>query len=152
MTAVIADIETVEWKRCVSSNPENPCASTTDDVECFFSVLRDQLGKHFTLKQVKFEWRKVCNEFQKRTDPELPYYYYTSNHDRFYEGQRPSFNEPSKAKKRKHRVPRRERLLFVSGRASLPQRGSGSVRSRFHNVPLELPPLAPTHLSEHSYH
>ena len=30
--------------------------------------------------------------------------------------------------------------LFVSGRATL-QRGSGSVRSQFHTVPLELPPF-----------
>ena len=28
------------------------CASSTDDVECFFSVLRDNVGKDFTLKEV----------------------------------------------------------------------------------------------------
>lgn len=32
---------------------EHPRASTTDDVECFFSVLRDSVGKDFTLKEVK---------------------------------------------------------------------------------------------------
>ena len=31
---------------------EHPRASTTDDVECFFSVLRDMVGKDFTHKQV----------------------------------------------------------------------------------------------------
>ena len=31
---------------------EHPCSSTTDDVECFFSILRDTVGKDFTLKQV----------------------------------------------------------------------------------------------------
>ena len=31
---------------------EHPRAGTTDDVECFFSVLRDVVGKDFTLKQV----------------------------------------------------------------------------------------------------
>ena len=30
---------------------EHPRAGTTDDVECFFSVLRDVVGKDFTLKQ-----------------------------------------------------------------------------------------------------
>lgn len=33
--------------------PEHPRCSTTDDVECFFSVLRDVVGKDFTLKQVR---------------------------------------------------------------------------------------------------
>ena len=36
--------------------PEHPRASTTDDVECFFSVLRDLLGKNFHWK-VQYEWR-----------------------------------------------------------------------------------------------
>ena len=31
---------------------EHPRAGTTDDVECFFSVLRYVVGKDFTLKQV----------------------------------------------------------------------------------------------------
>ena len=62
--------------------PEHPRASTTDDVECFFSVLRDLLGKNFTVKKVQYEWRKVCGEFYKRMDPELPYYYHTSVHNR----------------------------------------------------------------------
>ena len=34
--------------------PKHPCSSTTNDVECFFSVLRDMVGKDFTLKQVCF--------------------------------------------------------------------------------------------------
>ena len=32
--------------------PEHPRASTSDDVECFFSVLRDMVGKDFTRKEV----------------------------------------------------------------------------------------------------
>lgn len=45
LDAVIADIETLEW-RCLdlqrrSLPPEHPRSSTTDDVECFFNVLRD---------------------------------------------------------------------------------------------------------------
>lgn len=150
---MIADIETAEWMRCSNSIAENPRASTTDDVECFFSVLRDQLGKHFTLKQVKYEWRKCCLEFHKRIDPGLPFYYYTSNHDRFHEGERPNFNEPSSRMKKQRRVPRRERLLFTSARASLARRGLASIRSRFHNIPPELPPLpsTPIHIAEHAY-
>lgn len=52
----MANIESREWRRVHNENnalpPEHPRASTTDDVECFFSVLRDTVGKDFTLKQV----------------------------------------------------------------------------------------------------
>ncbi len=41
--------------------PEHPRASTSDDVECFFSVMRDNLGKNFTLKEVKYNFRKEFN-------------------------------------------------------------------------------------------
>ena len=71
---------------------EHPRASTTDDVECFFSVMRDLVGKDFTLKEVQYSWRKVCFEFFKRLDAGLPYYYYTSAHDRFYEGPHSDFD------------------------------------------------------------
>ena len=52
----MANIESREW-RCVHNEnnaipPEHPRSSTTDDIECFFSVLRDTVGKDFTLKQV----------------------------------------------------------------------------------------------------
>ena len=49
LIALAANIETREWRRQYSNNngiaPEHPRASTTDDVECFFSVLRDTVGK-----------------------------------------------------------------------------------------------------------
>ena len=100
LIAVTTDIDSREMKRIHNMEeglpPEHPRASTTDDVECFFSVLRDMIGKDFTVKMVQYEWRKLCNEFTKRMDPELPFYYHTSHHDRFYEGPRPSFiNQPS---------------------------------------------------------
>ena len=76
LVAVVALIETSEWRRreLVTEGlpPENPRASTTDDVECFFSVMRDLVGKNFTLKQVQIGWRKICNEFVKRINPSLP--------------------------------------------------------------------------------
>ena len=54
--ALIANIESREWRRQFCSKnglpPEHPRASSTDDVECFFSVLRDNVGKDFTLKEV----------------------------------------------------------------------------------------------------
>ena len=131
-----------------SMPPENSQASTTDDVECFFSVLREQVGENFSLKQIRYEWRKCCLEYEKRIDPELPYFYFTSHHDRFDESERPHFNQPSNSssKRMERRVPRRERL---SGRASLPVRGSQHIRAKFHNIPLELPPPPPRSVASH---
>lgn len=63
--------------------------------------MRDHVGTNFTLKQAQFSWRKVCLEFQKRITDDLPFYYFTSSHDRFYEGPRPSFNVSPKKKREK---------------------------------------------------
>lgn len=56
LIALMANIESREWRRVRNENnaipPEHPRSSTTDDIECFFSVLRDTVGKDFTLKQV----------------------------------------------------------------------------------------------------
>lgn len=58
MVAVIANIESREWRRAFNNKegvaPEHPRASTTDDVECFFSVLQDTVGRDFTLKEACF--------------------------------------------------------------------------------------------------
>jgi len=93
-------------------NQEHPRASATDDIECFFSMMRDNIGLNFTTKQVKFNVKKVYGEFTKCLDPDLPLYYYTSVHLRFYfiipiiiialfpfryyRGNLPSFNTTSK--------------------------------------------------------
>jgi len=57
MVALFANIESREWRRAYNAKsnilPEHPRSSTTDDVECFFSVLRDSVGKDFTLQEVK---------------------------------------------------------------------------------------------------
>ena len=134
---------------------ENPRSSTTDDVECMFSIMRDLTGEHFTLREAKYTWRKVCLEFSKHLDPDIGFYYYTSSHDRFYEGERPHFDEET-ARKKVNRVRRREQpsnLMF--GRATVPIPSTRSTRMKFHNLPLELPPITSTenqHIYEHSYH
>ena len=140
---IAADIETRQSRSkfllSYSLKPEHPRSSTTDDVECFFNVLRDTVGKDFTLKQVccifmrvyystivvhnmhvYFGWRKICMEFMKRSAPSLPFYYSTSSHQRFYEGEMPSFDEPSKEHKQKC-VPQRELLGAIDRRVSLPE-------------------------------
>ena len=56
LIALIADIETWNWRQEFNKSNGIPIehlrASTTDDIECFFSILRSTVGKHFTLKQV----------------------------------------------------------------------------------------------------
>ena len=80
--AVTTDIESRELKRVVNMEEglpaEHPRASTTDDLECFFSMLRDFVGQHFTVKQVQYEFRKFCIEFSKRLDPKLPFLYFST--------------------------------------------------------------------------
>ena len=113
------------------------------------------LRKHLNgcFYQVFYGWRKVTNEFMKRLDPDLPFYYYTSTHTRFYEGQMPEFSESSSRPRRLKRAPRRE-LLGASQRVTHTVRGSRSIRSTFHNIPVDLPPppsTAARFLCEHSY-
>ena len=96
----------------------------------------------------------VYIEMSKRLDPQLPYYYHTSSHDRYYEGERPSFDVQSKPKSRVVRPRRRELVsTLMSGRASLPVAGSKSVRMQFHNLPVDIPPVPGTeaHISDHTY-
>ena len=158
LSALAADIETREWRRCLNDSlgPEHPRSSTSDDVECFFSVMRDMVGMNFTVKQAQIAWRKVCIEFQKRIDDTLPFYYFTSSHDRFYEVSRPSFDKPPKRKKDSRRLPRSEQVIpasLSSGRATLPVRGTLTIRPRFHKGPVHVPPPSTSliHTVEHSY-
>lgn len=153
--ALTTNIESREWYRRQFQEPEHPRASTTDDVECFFSILRDMVGKHFTLHTVKYTWRKVCLEFSKRMDPSLPFFYYTSSHDRFYEGEMPSFDVPALSKRnpRNQRTRRVERLSGMQGRVTLPKSSDRSLRNKYHNVPVDHPPPPSqvTAITDHNY-
>ena len=87
-TALLTTIESTEWMRKQATNGLVYLLNTqepqrhADDVECFFSMMRDLLGSSFRLTTVMQEQRKICFEFDKRVDPQLPFYYYTSDHDR----------------------------------------------------------------------
>ena len=56
-------------------------------------------------------------EFHKRIDTNLPFFYHTSSHHRFSEGELPSFDEPRASTERhSDRVPQREQpAAFVPG-------------------------------------
>lgn len=92
-------------------------------------------------------------ELSKRLDKDLPFYYYTSTHQRFFEGERPDFNKPPSRVRTQHAARRELVTSNVGGRVSLVQRGATSIRTQFHNVPVELPPLPNVlaHMADHSY-
>ena len=90
----------------------------------------------------------------KRNDPDLPFYYHTSSHTRYYADDMPDFNQAPQKQREIRRPPRRELLgPSVGRRITFAVRGSESVRTSFHNVPVSLPPLpGQSHvLVEHSY-
>lgn len=158
MIAVTTNIEGREHLRQEQVNSgsslEHPRAASTDDVECFFSMMRDTIGQNFTTKELKFGLRKILSQFSKRIDPDLPFYYYTTAHSRYYEGAHPDFDKPSPKQPKESRIPRREQPAgFGQRRATMPVRGTLAVRPKFHNVALELPPppTTPIVLHEHSY-
>ena len=159
LIALTTTIESREWvrrrNRAMNLPPEHPRASTTDDVECFFSILRNMIGMHFTVKDVRLAWRKVCIELRKRLDRNLPFYYYVTKHERFFEGDRPTFEVFKKPKHNPRHQPIRKKDQpgqLVPSRSSLVQSGQRSIRRTYFNVPIELPPPpTPTLHSDHTY-
>ena len=88
-------------------------------------------------------------EFLRRMDPDLPFYYYTSPKSRYYEGELPDFSIASKSKP--SRPPQRE-LLGSTGHVTLTARGKGTLKTRFHKHPIDLPPPPGSSVVfEHSY-
>ena len=176
VNALCANIESREWRRIFLQShglpPANPRSATSDDVECFFSVLRESVGKDFTVKevcssdksialpvllsafifvQVYYMWRKACVEYSKRSDPSLPFYYFSTS-DRFYEGSLPSFDEVPERQRQLRRAPRREQPgANVGRRITMATRGSGSLRAIFHNLPVDLPPPPGSCVTDHTY-
>ncbi len=143
LIALTTNIESREWVRRRKSSDgkpvEHPRASSTDDVECFFSVLRNLIGEHFTCKAVMVAWRKIYvlsiqNVLIKT------YHYFTSSHERFYEGDRLSFDEYSKPTSNPRYQKIRAREKPGIGQTTLIEAGARSIRRKFHMVPIDLPP------------
>lgn len=144
LIAVITNIESQEFRRREASSrgKEHPRASSGDDVECFFSILHEQLGKDFTMKAVQNRWRVLCTEFCKQLDTNLPFYYHTSDKERYKITDMPSFDLPPSRTARLDslRVSRREHIgRHIVGRSAMLSRGSQTIRQQFHSGPVELP-------------
>ena len=130
VVVLIANCESLELRRAEyvkrGLSPEHPRAGSTDDVEGFISLLHEQLGgvfdhKAFLLLQCQ---PKILNEFMKKIDPDLPFYYWTGHKHRFKLASLPSLNKPSGQDERLDRIKLSRRSdpgVFVANRASLPQ-------------------------------
>ena len=98
------------------------------------------LSSVFTLYAICAVWlEKLTNELTKWLNPDLPSYYYTSAHSRFYEGVLPDFSVQA-IKPRKPRCAPQHELLGASQRVTTAVRGAGSMQATFHNVPVDVPP------------
>ena len=110
------------------------------------SLLKEMLGPIFDIKQFNSQQLKILNEFRKRIDGDLGFFYWTGAKTRYNDAELPSFNEPSgpgvKERLEQVQVSRRgDPGVFVANRASLPQRGQLTARAQFHRAPVALPPL-----------
>lgn len=54
---------TDENELTINKTLEHSRACSTDDLECFFSLMRDVIGQNFTTKEVKFGMRKIILKF-----------------------------------------------------------------------------------------
>lgn len=124
---------------------EHPRASATDNVEGIIALMHEMLGEIFDVKQFRDAQPKILNEFRKRIDPQLKFYYWTGANERYREFELPSFNQPTGEgiAERLDRINisrRGDPGVFVANRASLPQRGQLTVRAQLHRAPVGLPP------------
>ena len=150
VVGLVANLESRHLRRIENAQrglqPEHPRSSSTDDVEGFISLLHEMLGPIFDIKQFYSEQPKILNEFKKRIDSDLGFFYWTGAKTRYNDSELPSFNEPSGPglveRLDKVQLSRRgDPGVFVGNRASLPQKGQLTVRAKFHRAPIALPPL-----------
>jgi hypothetical protein len=89
-------------------------------------------------------YRKIEQEFVKRIDPELGFFYWTGVSERYNTGPLESFNQHKEGEvERLDKIQLSRRAdpgVFVANRASIPQKGKLSVRAQFHVAPEVLLP------------
>lgn len=163
---VIANIETQEHRRRLNHMygfAEHPRASSTDDVEAFFSLTRRLIGQTFTVQEFAQQWPTIVTEFVKKIDPELPFYYWTLREP--YTVQYHEFDHSEQVDEsdhtyvgqgthatRLHRAcdsgAQRASKVFVSGANFLPAKHRPSIRQQLYKPEVPLPPV-PDHMAHH---
>ena len=119
LVAVTTDIESRELRQRTNMEdgllPEHPCASTMDNVECFFSMPHDYIGKYFT---ASWNFRRC---------PWIPVHHFKSSHNRFHEGPHPSQGQG------RQRIPHHVQLgSLVTSHATMVATGTLSMWVKFH--------------------
>ncbi|XP_035694410.1 uncharacterized protein LOC118428452 [Branchiostoma floridae] len=146
VVALLCNIESQEQRRHMTTThglpPEHPRAGTSDDVEAFIATLHGMLGPIFDHKTFRENFRKICHEYCKRLDQDLPFWYHTGINERF-QTKLPSFDQPSGATERLDRT--RVSKFADPGidnpcRVQMPRKGARTVRNQFHNLEERLPP------------
>ncbi|XP_078618099.1 uncharacterized protein LOC144885838 [Branchiostoma floridae x Branchiostoma japonicum] len=150
IVGITSNIDSQERRRRQNDDlgfPEHPRAGTTDDVECFFSMLHHKArGQLVTLKDFKYLFRKLVKQFCERMDSDRPFYYWSVN-ERYTEDDLPSFDERPEDEDyvpRLHQLHIRSRedsSILASGRAFLPAKNRLSIRQSFHRFDVGLPPV-----------
>ena len=156
VTTIIEGREHLRRQQINSGSPlENPRSSSTDDVECFFSMMRDTIGQNFTTKEVKFGMRKILSQSSKRIDPDLPF---TITHQVIHvimkDPTQTLTNHLQSHPRRKEYRGESNQLPLAPGVRLCQFEEAFAIRLKFHNVPLELPrpPNGPIILHEHHMH
>lgn len=166
---VIANVETQEHRRRMNHTigfVEHPRASSTDDVEAFFSITRRLIGLTFTAKEFSDQWSKLVKEYVKRIDPDLPFYYWTprdpftleyhefDDSDEQVDESDHTYVDNGFHTARLHRTctsgsgAQRASKVFVSGANFLPAKHRPSIRQQLFKPEVPLPPV-PDHLAHH---
>ena len=112
-----------------------------------------QIGQNVTTKEGKFGTCKIIPQFSKCNDPDLPFIIIHRLILNTMKVPIQTLTDHQLNNQRK-KIPRREQLVaFGSSCVTMPVRRTLAVRSKFHNIPLELapPPNDPVAFHEHSY-
>ena len=123
--------------------PEHPRSGTSDDVECYISMLHDMLGDIFDMKDFYDSYPKILMEFGKQISPECPFYYWTRQKHRYRDFPLSDFNKQSSSGvERLDEVifsRRADPGVFVAKRAEIPVKNTLTARAKFHKAPESLP-------------
>lgn len=123
--------------------PEHPRSGTSDDVECFISMLHEMLGDTFDTKQFYESFPKIMNEFFKKIDSNSQFYYWTGRKHRFTDFPLQSFNKPSSKGREQLDITRTSKRsdprVFCARRPALPTHNAMTVRTKFHKCEETLP-------------
>ena len=97
VVGLVANLESRELRRVEYKQRglpfEHPRASATDDVEGIIATMHEMVGEAFDVKQFTDEQPKILNEFNKRIDPDLSFFYWTGANERFREFELPSLKD-----------------------------------------------------------